>query len=141
MRVHIVKKPELYSPKRDRHSVLKQGQPLMWETLIPCTYDSSPKEEVVLVQVQLPRSLQYLGTHLEGEEQLVPLKQAPACVLVHCKRVVIIEVLDPLFETRMLQALIDGVGEELYVCVEGELVHGVDPAHVVHYKEEDGCTS
>ena len=43
-----------------------------------CTYNASPQEEVVLIHVKFPRVLKDLGTHLEGEEQLVLLKQASA---------------------------------------------------------------
>ena len=42
------------------------------------TDHSSTQEEVVLVHVDPGGSLQYLDTHLEGEEQLVLLKQPSA---------------------------------------------------------------
>ena len=66
------------------------------------------------------------------------LEQPPAGVLVHGVGVVVVEVVDALLQARVLQALVDGVGEELDVGVQGELVHGVDAAHVVHDEEEDG---
>ena len=59
-------------------------------------------------------------------------------LLINSISMVIIEVLDPLLKTGVLQALVNGVGEELYVGVKGKLVHGVDASHVIHHKEEDG---
>ena len=70
----------------------------------------------------------------------MPLKEPPAGVLVDGKGVVVVEVGDAFLEPWVLQALVDGVGEELDVGVEGELVHGVNATHVVHHKEEDGCS-
>ena len=58
-------------------------------------------------------------------------------LLVDSKSVIVIEVLDPLFKTWVLQALVNGVGEELNVGVQGKLVHWVNTSHVVHHKEED----
>ena len=68
----------------------------------------------------------------------MPLKEAPARVLVDGVGVKVVEVVDALLETRVLQALVDGVAEQLDVSVQGELVHGVNPAHVIHHKEEEG---
>ena len=67
------------------------------------------------------------------------LKQSPACVLVDGKRVKVVEIADALLKSWMLQALVDGVGEQLNVGVERELVHGIDTSHVVHDKEENRC--
>ena len=67
------------------------------------------------------------------------LKQPSAGILVHCVGVVVVEVLDSLFKARVFQTLVDGVGEEFDVGIEGELVHGVNTAHVVHHEEENGC--
>lgn len=50
---------------------------------------------------------------------------------------VVIEVLYPLLQSWVLQTLLNGVGEEVYVGVQGELVHGVDTTHVVHDKEQE----
>lgn len=44
------------------------------------SYNSSSQEKVVLVHVEFSSMFQDLGTHLEGEEQLVPLKQSSASV-------------------------------------------------------------
>lgn len=105
-----------------------------------CTHHSSPEEEVVLVQVELLSSLHDLGTHLEGEEELVLLKEAPAGVLVYGVGVEVVEVAYPLLQPGVLQGLVYGVTEQLYVGVQGELVHGVYPTHVVHHKEQEGGT-
>lgn len=68
------------------------------------------------------------------------LKQPSTGVLVDGEGVVIVEILDAFFESRMLQTLVNGVGEQFDVRVERELVHGIDPSHVVHYKEENGSS-
>ena len=68
----------------------------------------------------------------------MPLKETPAGVLVHGIRVVLIQVVDALLQTRVLQTLVDGVGKELNVRIQGELVHGVDATHVVHHEEQEG---
>ena len=65
----------------------------------------------------------------------MPFEQPPAGVLVHCEGVVVIEILDPLLQARVLQTLVDGVGEEFDVGVQGELIHGVNAAHVIHHEE------
>ena len=38
------------------------------------TYNSSTEEEVVFIHIEFAWLLKNLSTHLEGEEQLVPLK-------------------------------------------------------------------
>lgn len=48
------------------------------------TDHSSTQEEVVLVHVDFAGCLQDLGAHLEGEEQLVPLKQTATGVPTSC---------------------------------------------------------
>ena len=58
--------------------------------------------------------------------------------LVNSIGVVVIEVLDPLLQPGVLQALVDGEREQVDVGVQRELVHGVDSPHVVHHKEEYG---
>lgn len=65
----------------------------------------------------------------------MPLEESPAGVLVDGVGVVVIEVDDALLQARVLQALVDGVAEELDVGVQGELVHGVNAAHVIHHEE------
>lgn len=67
----------------------------------------------------------------------MPLKQPPASILVHSIGVVVVEVANALLKAWMLQALVDGVTEELNVGIQGKLVHGVDTAHVVHHKKEE----
>lgn len=46
------------------------------------SYDSSSQKEVVLGHVEFSRCLQDFDAHLEAEEQLVDLEQAPAGVPV-----------------------------------------------------------
>ncbi len=60
--------------------------------------------------------------------------------MVDCVGVVVIEVLNPLLKARVLQTFVDGAGEEPYVGVQGELVHGVDATHIVHHKEQERGT-
>ena len=52
----------------------------------------------------------------------------------------LIEIDDPLVQLGAPLWLVDGRVEELNVGVEGELVHGVDPAHVIEDEEENGGT-
>ena len=66
------------------------------------------------------------------------LKEPSTGVLVHSIGVEVVEVPDTLLQSRVLQALVDGVAEELYVGIQGELVHGVDATHVVHHEEQEG---
>ena len=75
------------------------------------TYHTTPEEEVILIQIQLLGCLHDLGTHLEGEEELVLLKEPPARVLVHGIGVEVVEVADTLLQPRVLQALVDGITE------------------------------
>ena len=77
---------------------------------------------------------------LKGESFGMLLTSHCPDLLIDSKCMVVIEVLDPLFKTGVLQALVDGVGEELYVGVQGKLVHRVNTSHVVHHKEEDGSS-
>ena len=67
----------------------------------------------------------------------MPLKQAPASILIHGKSVIIVEVGYAFLEARVLQAFVNGGAEELDVGVQGELVHGIDAAHVVHHEEKE----
>ena len=63
------------------------------------------------------------------------LKQSTTGVLVDSKGVVIVEVLYTLFQSRMFQTPVDGVGKEFNISIQRELVHGINTTHVVHYKE------
>ena len=51
---------------------------------------------------------------------------------------VVIEVGDPLLQLVAAGALLHAEVEQVYVGVQGELVHGVDAAHVVQHEEQDG---
>ena len=64
------------------------------------------------------------------------LEKTPARVLVNGKGMEVIEVANAFFKTWMLQAFIDGVGEEFDVGIQRELVHGVNATHVIHHKEK-----
>jgi len=44
------------------------------------TNNASTQEEVVLVNVQFSSCFQDLGTHVEGEQKLVSLKETSACI-------------------------------------------------------------
>ncbi len=46
------------------------------------SYESSAKEEVVLIHVEFAGNLQDFGTHLKAKEQLVDLKQTTTRVPV-----------------------------------------------------------
>lgn len=51
---------------------------------------------------------------------------------------ILVEVDDPLLQFRAALTLLNGQDEQLDVRVQGELVHGVDTAHVVEDEEQDG---
>ena len=51
-----------------------------------------------------------------------------------------VDVVNPLLKLGVLKTLVDGETEEVDVGVQGELVHGVNPTHVIHHKEENGST-
>lgn len=52
---------------------------------------------------------------------------------------VIIQVLDALFQLVVLHALLDADQEEIIVGIQGELVHGVHTSQVIQHKVQDGC--
>ena len=72
-------------------------------------HNTTTKKEIILIKIEFGRSFKDLGTHLEREEQFVPLKKPPAGVLVDGKRVEVVEVLDAFLKAWMLETLIDGV--------------------------------
>ena len=53
---------------------------------------------------------------------------------------ILIQIQDSLLKLRAALTLVDGHVEEVDVRIQGELVHGVDCAHVVQDKEEDGSS-
>ena len=53
---------------------------------------------------------------------------------------VVIEVDDTLIQSVAALALLNGEDKEVNVGIQGELVHGVNKAHVVQHKEQDRCT-
>ena len=53
---------------------------------------------------------------------------------------VVVDVVDPLLQFGVLEALGDRGVKQVQVGVQGELVHGVNAAHVIHHKEQDGCS-
>lgn len=48
----------------------------------------------------------------------------------------LVEIVDPVLELLRLGAAVDGVGEEVDVGVQRELVHGVDARQVVQREEQ-----
>ena len=46
------------------------------------SYESSAKEEAVLIHVEFTSHFQDFGTHLKAEEKLMDLEQTTACVSV-----------------------------------------------------------
>lgn len=62
----------------------------------------------------------------------------PVCSPVNGVCVVGVEVLDALLQLVTAFAFLDAEVEQVDVGVQGELVHGVDAAHVVQDGEQDG---
>lgn len=53
---------------------------------------------------------------------------------------VLVQAIDPLGQVCPFGALVDGEHKQSVVCIEGELIHGIDSAHVVQ-DEKKNCSA